>query len=879
MTSEIQEAARGYIQNGYSVIPADAKKVVKGELTPFFEKILPMERIPQKFNGAPAIGLICGKVSGNTECLDIDDVTCKDALIGMIKIKHKDILDRLVFTKTPRGFGVVYRVEPGVDIGGPQKLAWSFIEVDGPGLHNWNGRSDLLAQHYDGKWYTKACRLETRATGNYTIIAPSPGYGILEGSFENLQPIPAEDRKSILDLARTFNQWPEADEEVKPQKHSEILKKRIPTPWDVYNESIDFPILLRQAGWKKIGKVKGGTTWGRPGGVPNKISATLYDDGKLHVFSSNAAPLEIDKQYTPYAFLTYMDYDGDFQVSATKLVEAGYVPDMTVEEVTEVLKDNPDELENAYRKSGLTEAEVSVIAHQLGIEIPAGKGSNRVEILYDKTELNRVIREMDHALATIEGEWAYYKFLTQLGRVTDDNVFQVYDRQILELRAEQSFYIKSWVSRGKGKPKLERIKMPPHCTDMIMKYPNCTAPTIKGFATHPVMTDKGLIGLKDGFEDGVWFSGCSDFKIDSRPYKECYDRLIELFCDDILFADEKLGKALFVSMMLTAMARLGSMSAPGYLISANLPGTGKSTMFEIISRTVYGKLYPSAGWTTDVEELKKRLVTHLKAGTECLLFDNIKQKTTLVSEDLAQAITAGDFLGRLLGGNDEVLVPAQTLFVFIGNDIKMANELTRRIMTVQLEAKKANPERRAVGVKKIETYCLENRNEAVGCLLKMLQEGVKMDNKLKHTSGMEFWDRVVRNPLMVELDVDISEGFDISSQGSDENQGVGAVVTLLNDVFGPGVPFLSKDVYLAIAARLDDDEIKPAAVIRGLKEDSCRDLRDALADLNKQAPFSSASTGRALSKLSDHQISGNLRFVRNETKSHKPVQHWIEVIE
>ena len=875
--SIIQEAAKNYIQHGYSVIPAGLDKKVIGLLKPYFTKAITENEIPKKFNGAPAIGLICGEISNNTEVLDIDDVSCHEPLTSMIKIKHIDILDRLVFTKTPRGFGVIYRVEPGVDIGGHQDLAFTFIEQEGPGPHNWNGRSDLQAKEYNGKWYTKAARLETRATGNYTMICPSPGYEILEGSLEDLQPISAEDRKSILDLARTFNQWPEDEE--KPQKHSAIFKKRIPTPWDIYNNSIDYEILLRQAGWKKVGKVKNGTTWSRPGGTPNKGSATLHYDGKLHVFSSNAAPLEANEQYTAYAFLTYMDYDGDFQVSANALTEAGYIPDMSIEEVTEVLKDDPDQLENAYRKSGLTEAEVSQIAIDLGLVIPPGKGVGRVEIFYDETELNRVVEEMDRAVSTISGKWGYYKFMTILGFVNRDNSFQMYETSNFELRCEQSFYMTKYVKQGK-KSVIKNVKIPDGCVNMLMKYPDISAQEIRGFASHPTLLNGKIIGLQDGFQDGIMFQDCEQFEIDDRPFMDCYNRLIDLFCVDMLFPDPELGPALFVSMLMTAVARLGiDGGCPGYLITANSPGTGKSTLFEIVSRVVYGKLFPSVRWKESSEEMSKELVSYLRRGKECMLYDNIKQKKAIDNEDLAQLITAGCFEGRLLGLSEEITVDARAMFVFIGNDIKVAAELARRIMTVQLRAEKDNPERRPVQIKRIAEYCDTHRVEAMGCILKMLQEGTTMADKLDHTSGLEFWDRVVRNPILGETQIDISGGFDISATQSEENQSVKSIVFLLADVFGIGNVFYTKDIYLAIADYLRPEEQSAADQIRALKEDECGALRDALIDVNQRAAMSSQSTGNALKSLSDYQISGGLKFVRHVTKSNQPRKHWIENVE
>ena len=200
-------------------------------------------------------------------------------------------------------------------------------------------------------------------------------------------------------------------------------------------------------------------------------------------------------------------------------------------------------------------------------------------------------------------------------------------------------------------------------------------------------------------------------------------------------------------------------------------------------------------------------------------------------------------------------------------------------MTVQLRAEKDNPERRPVFIKKVAEYCDEHRVEAMGCILKMLQEGTTMADKLDHTSGLEFWDRVVRNPILGETQIDISGGFDISATQSEENQSVKSIVFLLADVFGIGNVFYTKDIYLAIADYLRPEEQSAADQIRALKEDECGALRDALIDVNQRAAMSSQSTGNALKSLSDYQISGGLKFVRHVTKSNQPRKHWIENVE
>lgn len=875
-STQVQEAAQNMIELGLSVIPTKPNKKA-GPWKQYKSRRLTKEEIPQKFNGSKHIAIIGGEISGNLECLDIDDITVREELVTLIKTKHRDILDRLVFTKTPNGFGLVYRCE--VPVSGNLKLAKGWEEVEGPGEYEWNDRTTLEAFEADGKWVVSPTKLETRGEGGYFLIKPSPGYDILEGALEKLEPITDKERNSILGLARSFDERPEEHRPSgKEIKYCKQEKKRIPWPGDVYNQSINFKDLLEEYGWKQIGRVADGITFSRPG--RKKEGATLYDDGRLHVFSSNAAPLEEGKQYTAYAFLTFMEFEGNFSESTKSLIDAGYSVDLTVDELKDILEDNPDALEDAYDRSGLSEASVSQVAADLGIPLPPGRRPNRIEVFYNKLELNRVVGEVDNALVKVIGDWGYFTFSEQLGYVSNDNRFRPYDKDTLELRCEQSMYMTQWSSAKK--PTLESIRVHSHVLNKLLSYPDTKAPMIKGFAKHPVVLSSGdVIGLRDGFQNGIMFKDCEGFQIDKRSFKECYDRIVEIFCGDILFKNDALGQALFISMMMTGLTRLGiEGGCPGYFITANEPGTGKSTMFEFVSRIVYGTMVESVDWGSDAVERRKEIIAYLREGIECFVFDNIQQGEEVKSPILAQALTAGEFKARIMGKGEMTYVPAQSMFVFIGNNLNMSSELARRLMTVELLAKRQNPAQREVAVTNIPQWCEDHREEVIGCLLKMIQEGTQMSDEIKRSSGFTYWDKMVRNPLLVQTGIDIAAGFEISSDSSEETTEIGELLENLAGVFGIGNPFIAREVYLAIADErfLNEEEMKWAGNIRSGCEDECSRLKDTMLMVNAKSATVLKVVGRILSNLKDRVVDDK-RFCRHETKSKQPVKCWIELIE
>src|SRR5262249_43114108 len=85
----------------------------------------------------------------------------------------------------------------------------------------------------------------------------------------------------------------------------------------------DVRSFLERHGWTCLGSSGSGERWKRPNG--DRPSATLFEDSrKFYVFSTNAAPLEHDRAYSPFALIATLDHAGDFQAAARALAAEGY---------------------------------------------------------------------------------------------------------------------------------------------------------------------------------------------------------------------------------------------------------------------------------------------------------------------------------------------------------------------------------------------------------------------------------------------------------------------------------------------------------------------------------------------------------------------------
>jgi hypothetical protein len=254
------------------------------------------------------IGMICGAVSGNLEAIDLDDPTLIDDFEQKVNYDLPNLLNRLVVIQTPRnGRHYLYRVE--AEVGGNQKLAMKLV---------------------DGE---VKCRIETRGEGGYTVAPGSPArchkagqpYLLVHGHYSNLPVLSVEVHEKLLNCARYFNEYtpPVATAEKEKRTGGDLR------PGDDFSDQANaewVARILEHAGWQLVYRSRRGhQQWTRPGkDRKDGTSATLFDSGVFHVFSSNAHPFEPDRDYSPFDVLSLLTFGGDFAACARALAKKGY---------------------------------------------------------------------------------------------------------------------------------------------------------------------------------------------------------------------------------------------------------------------------------------------------------------------------------------------------------------------------------------------------------------------------------------------------------------------------------------------------------------------------------------------------------------------------
>jgi len=287
------DSALSYLQAGLCVLPASLREkrpILTGWKA--FQSHPPTElQLQQWLNGrSDAVCIVTGAVSGNLEVLDFDcNASQFDEWASHIPA---ELLNRLVMERSQSGGRhVIYRcAEP---VCGNMKL--SQVKRD--------EKVDTL--------------IETRGEGGLFLCAPTPGYVLEQGSFDNVPLLTAAEREFLLEVAWSLNQYmPTVVDAVGPTGEPGQLR-----PGDDFNERGDVRFLLQQHGWTLI---RSGTNeyWRRPGKTSG-WSATLKDR-VLYVFSANAAPFDSNRAYAPFAVYALLEHTGDFEAAARQLSREGF---------------------------------------------------------------------------------------------------------------------------------------------------------------------------------------------------------------------------------------------------------------------------------------------------------------------------------------------------------------------------------------------------------------------------------------------------------------------------------------------------------------------------------------------------------------------------
>lgn len=205
-------------------------------------------------------------------------------------------------------------------------------------------------------------------------------------------------------------------------------------------------------------------------------------------------------------------------------------------------------------------------------------------------------------------------------------------------------------------------------------------------------------------------------------------------------------RAVFVSALLTSAIRRTLPTAPGFLIEASTPGTGKTKLAMCIG-IISGDRNPSVRTPCfNEEEWKKSLLAVCVGAPPVLIYDNISKP--IQGDAINAFLTSPTFSGRILGQTADTSGPTNTLMIFTGNNVQVIGDSNRRILRCRLESNVEHPENRKFKIDPV-AYCLENQSALIGACLTLIRGFLNHGkNSSSATGSFETWDKLVRQTVI-----------------------------------------------------------------------------------------------------------------------------------
>jgi hypothetical protein len=124
----------------------------------------------------------------------------------------------------------------------------------------------------------------------------------------------------MLNCAKSFNERAKEESPARAERRKYVQGAL--RPGDDFNRRGDARMILKRHGWRYLRKGRCGELWRRAG--VNHTSATLFPDGSLYVFSSNAHPFNNGRRYDKFSIFALLEHDGSWEAAAKALAEQGY---------------------------------------------------------------------------------------------------------------------------------------------------------------------------------------------------------------------------------------------------------------------------------------------------------------------------------------------------------------------------------------------------------------------------------------------------------------------------------------------------------------------------------------------------------------------------
>jgi hypothetical protein len=149
-------------------------------------------------------------------------------------------------------------------------------------------------------------------------------------------------------------------------------------------------------------------------------------------------------------------------------------------------------------------------------------------------------------------------------------------------------------------------------------------------------------------------------------------------------------KAAALSAVLTAIVRPSLETAPAYHATAPSPGSGKSLLCNVIARFASASEPLRLPYPKEAKEADKVIFASLLSQPPTIMFDDMTDDWKAHGV-INSALTASTITGRILGVSKTATASTRILFLGSGNNVGPVQDLSRRVVTINLNARSESP--------------------------------------------------------------------------------------------------------------------------------------------------------------------------------------------
>lgn len=489
----------------------------------------------------------------------------------------------------------------------------------------------------------------------------------------------------------------------------------------------------------------------------------------------------------------------------------------------------------------------------------------------------QMVTTTDKTLDLMRGLSEYFDLGDQLVSVKDGQVIPLTETLLgYELGGIAQYWQKT-----NSAPFERRIDPPPPVLKHILSLnKQRNLKPLNAVITAPTITHDGHVVQKRGHDPqtGLYLSTLDDY----APFKQdlsiddataAYHVLMKPF-DTFNFATD-LDRSVALSAILTAVVRPALTKAAGFAFDAPKQGSGKTFLAECLGLLATG-IRPAMTPTIQKNEAEtsKVLLSMMLRGTRTIVWDNVMG--SFDSATLASFLTTDLYSGRILGRSEQIELPNRAMFMMTGNNILLAGELPRRMLTCRLDTGAENPSKvirdlTATDGLKPDAYIEQNRTELVTAAITIISAYLQSPAGMfggaapDVTGSFEHWDKTCRQPIVWLAEhigelKDPKRSIDANIDIDPEQETLGTILIAIFEWTG-STPFKAKDLLSFADGGFDSDDFAENA-------DSRAELKDALAAMcGSDGTPNSVGVGKALAFRRDRIANGlKLSIAKKSTK-------------